>query len=196
MLVFKALERLNITLLVDNAVAGGGSTFLNITSVSPAAVNASASLEAAAVQRDGSTNSTTWNATGPAMPLLSYSWHLLRAPVLLSSRARSAVFADPRLGAQLILSGPFAASVTSSSTYTSSTNTSSSNTASTAAAIAAPVVPLVYAGYWSSSSASYIIPFKLPGVGIWTGRVELLVDATSNNTLVSRCAYGMEVDDT
>lgn len=171
----KAMERLNISLTLDGSLVGE-SQLLNITSVLPSVINVSKSLDAASVQRSGDTSKIGWSASEP-LALPAHSWHLLHVPVLLSGRVGS-TFADPKLGARLAVAMP----VTSVLPATHTSNTVTTTTTQTA----------LFYGYWSSSSAAYLVPFKLTALGNITGELHLLSNATDNTTMVgvsgaSRC---------
>lgn len=151
---------------------------LNITSVLPLAVKVSKSLAAASVQRSGDNSTTGWSASEP-LALPAHSWHLLRVPVLLGSRVGS-TFADPKLGARLVVAMPV-------TVVTAATNTSNKTTTTTTTETA------LFNGYWSSSSAAYLVPLKLTALGNITGELHLLSNATANTTMVggspaSRCS--------
>jgi hypothetical protein len=163
----KAMERLNVTLTLDGTLVGE-PLLLNITSVLPSAVNVSKSLGAASVQRSGDTAKTAWSATEP-LALPAHAWHLLHVPVFLSGRVGS-TFADPKLGARLVVAMPV-------TTITPATNTSNATTTTTFETV-------VFNAYWSSSNASYLVPFKLTALGNITGELHLLSNVTANTTMV------------
>lgn len=170
--VFRAVERINITLLLGGALVDN-SVLLNISAVLPSAVNVTACLKATSIQRDGELTRTTWDPAGAPLGLLAYSWHLLYVPVLLFNRT-GPMFADPKLAARLNITGPVVAAAAAAN----STNT-------TAAAVQVTAPSRVFSGYWSSSNGSYVIPFKLPDIGTFSGSVDLLppsTNGTSNTT--------------
>lgn len=162
----RAIERLNVTVTLDGALAQ--SLLLNITSALPSAVNTSRSLAAAAVRRGGEVARTPWVTTSP-LPLAAYAWHLLHVPVYLNGWA-GITYADPKLGAQLVVAMP----VTTTTPANNNTNATTTTTTQ----------QVVFSGYWSSSNGSYLVPFKLTALGNITGTVYLLSNTTTNATLV------------
>lgn len=164
----RAIERLNVTVTLDGALVGAQSLLLNITSALPSAVNTSRSLAAAAVRRGGEVARTPWVTTSP-LPLAAYAWHLLHVPVYLNGRS-GITYADPKLGAQLVVAMP----VTTTTPANNNTNATTTTTTQ----------QVVFSGYWSSSNGSYLVPFKLTALGNITGTVYLLSNTTTNATLV------------
>lgn len=166
--VVRAMERLNYTVTLEGSLVGE-SQLVNVTSALPSAVNVGRSLAAVTVLRSGEANRTMLSATGP-LAVSAYSWHLLQVPVFLFGRVAS-TFANPRLGARLTVTLPVTVNV-------AATNTSSATWYTTTETV-------VFNGYWSSSNASYVVPFKLSALGNITGVVQLLSNVTANTTMVS-----------
>jgi hypothetical protein len=167
----KAIERLNVTVTLDGALVGAQSLLLNITSVLPSAVNVSRSLAAAAVRRGGEVARTAWTQAFP-LPLAAYAWHLLHVPVYRNGRT-GITYADPKLGAQLVVAMP----VTTTTPATNTTNATTTTTTTTTQQV-------VFSGYWSSSNGSYLVPFRLTALGNISGMVYLLSNTTTNTTVV------------
>lgn len=167
----KAMERLNFTVRLDGALVGESLT-VNITSMLPSAVNVTKSLGRAMIQRDGEATRSLLPTANSPVALPAYSWHRLIVPVYAVGRV-GLTYADPRLGAQLTVVVPAAATTANSSNTTTSP---------------APTEQLTFAGYWSSSNGSYVVPFKLPVLGNATGSFQLLTNASSGFSMVGDAA--------
>jgi hypothetical protein len=53
------------------------------------------------------------------------------------------------------------------------------------ASVVTVIQQVVYAGYWSSSNGTYVVPIKLTGLGTITGMVQLMANVSVNVTIVS-----------
>lgn len=157
-----ARERLSFRVAIDNATVSTDTT-INITSTLPSAVHAAGSLAAATLVRDGDASRS--GLAGP-VPLLASLWHVLFVPVLRAGGG-GGFFADPGLTVRLLLSaasGPNA------------TNTSNTTAVNTTA--------LVFSGVWSSTNGSYVVPFKLPSNGSYSGMLNIWPNASAAAFLV------------
>jgi hypothetical protein len=127
-------------------------------------------LASASVQRDGSTMREYWSTGGPALAqvLTAHSWHLLYLPFVINGRFGS-TYADPKLGARMVLSMPVTYITTNSSNATIVTETTEQ---------------AAFDGFWSSSNGSYVVPFKLSALGNISGVVHLLSNTSANISLV------------
>lgn len=170
----RAMERLNFTVTLDGTPVGT-SQLHNITSVLPTAVNTSRSLAAATVSRSGDPVRSTWSASD-RLALSAHAWHLLHIPVFINGRV-AGTFAEPKLGARLIVTVPVIAAVPA-------TNTTNATVISTTQQV-------IFGGYWSSSNGSYVVPFKLSALGNSSGMLHLLSNETTNTTMVSQACIAM-----
>lgn len=197
-----ALELVVFSLYVDNAKATcypatlcyGNSISLSLYTVLPSVVDTSATVNKTVLQVEGDTVRSGWNATGPAVVLPVNSWHRMYVPV--TRVGGGSFYIDPKLYVQLVLNGTNTTWVTIntnvavSANSTNSTNSSSSSTnmttvvSNTTAVVT--TIPLLFKGYWSSSNGWYVVAFKIPSTGLWTGQVELRQSNISSTSIVSK----------
>lgn len=195
-----ALEQVVFSLFVDNMTATcypaplcyNNALFLSIYTVQPSSVDAAASANKTLLQLEGDLTRSSWSASGPAVVVPAGGWHLIYLPV---ARVGGGLFyLDPGLYAQLVLNGTNTTSVTINATLpliTNSTNTTNTTTSSNVTKVVSNTttvvtsMPLLFRGYWSSSNGSYVVAFKIPSAGIWTGQLELKQNSASNTSIVS-----------
>jgi hypothetical protein len=181
----EAIENLNFTLFVDGTQAGDSIT-LRINTTLPSALDTAAMFQAVMLQRDGQTirSNSTAAAGAAGVLVVASSWHTMYLPVV---RFGGRVFrAHPGLSAQLVLA-PMLANITSNATNTTVNSTTPSSNVTTAGQ------PLTFPAFWSSSNGSFVVPFKLPSNGTYSGQLQLLQSNTSTTPFVSCSAACKEM---